>query len=319
MAHPKRARQRSGADGQLRKDLRGSPQELLPSIQQLLDAQSEQIWNKFQMEIRGLESRITTEIKQFEANIAEVITSVDYNANDIEHLKNDTIPNMKKQVEEDRMQLKEEIDRLSTYISRENLVFLGIPEKEPENGAENVSKVLEEFYTSHLKLDFGLIEGIQYQRVHRIAAAVRPRPIKARFVHYADRELVLKNAKNLKGTKMYISQDLPIRTRQQRRQQMEALREARKAGKLAYFSKTEPWKLYVDRVVLPIEKQAGFIDQCRRTGQDKRSNSPLHPVPGATSTKELSRGATNVRSDGKAKADEGMEVHVEGAQGGKPV
>ena len=254
----------------------------LELLDERLDIHMNKMWDKIHEECRGLENRITTEMRQIESKISDVIASVTFNANNIEKVIKDTIPTLRKEMKDDKKMLEEEIDRLNAYNCRENLVFIGIPEEASAEGpgGEDVKKTLQKFYKDHLKMDPELVKEMKYQRVHRLASTLRPRPIKARFVYYGDRELIMSNAKYLKGSKMYISEDLPIRIRQKRKAQMEVLKVARGAGKLAYFSRTEPSKLFVDRVYLPIDKQAEFLEKCRGPNPGQTPRPTSRPIPG---------------------------------------
>ena len=64
---------------------------------------------------------------------------------------------------------------------------MGIPEKSEK---EDTEKVVKEFYKVSLGLTDEQIQGIEHQRVHRVPAASRPRPIKARFLRYSDKIVV---------------------------------------------------------------------------------------------------------------------------------
>ena len=58
------------------------------------------------------------------------------------------------------------------------------------------------------------------------------------------------------------------------------MRATRSAGRLAYFSRSEPWKLFVDRVYMPREKQAEFVQQHPagiRVHVGKVSGQDVHP------------------------------------------
>ena len=48
-----------------------------------------------------------------------------------------------------------------------------------------------------------------------------------------------------------ISVDLPKEIVKRRKEQSKKLIKARKSGKLTFFSRTEPDKLYIDRVLVP--------------------------------------------------------------------
>ena len=109
-------------------------------------------------------------------------------------------------------------------------MFIGIPETSEDESTETTLK--KKIFSEKLNLSAEIAENIEFQRAHRIPATARPRPIKARFLRYPDRELILRNAKLLKGSNTYITDDLPRRITLERKAQMEALKVARREGKL---------------------------------------------------------------------------------------
>ena len=72
------------------------------------------------------------------------------------------------------------------------------------------------------------------------------RTIIARFLRFSDRERVFKQGRRLKDTNYRMFEDIPKELHQKRKAQMERLKEARKEGKRANFSRSEPDKLYID-------------------------------------------------------------------------
>ena len=74
----------------------------------------------------------------------------------------------------------------------------------------------------------------------------------ARFLRYGDRELIFSKANKLKDTKHRISADLLKEIVYRRKLQLKMLVEARKAGKIAFFSCAEPDKLFIDGILNPI-------------------------------------------------------------------
>ena len=226
---------------------------LLPSIKKLMEAQI----NRVLESIQSLDVKFDSRIKDLEEKVDEVVQSVNFNDKNIQDLKAE-IPNLEIKIKQEKEQVNKELDSIQAYISRENLLFHGLPDKEEREDSE---AVLRQFFVEHLKLEPELVEKMEFQRAHRLNGKGRPRPIIARFLRFKDRTIVSQSAKNLKGTKMSITEDLPKRVRDLRRQQMPALKAARSAGKLAFFSRREPWKLFVDRVFMPMEKQAQFVQQ----------------------------------------------------------
>ena len=96
---------------------------------------------------------------------------------------------------------------------------------------------------------------IEFQRVHRVGKTNqdgKPRAIIARFLRYRDREFIFSKTSLLKDSQFGISADLPKEIVIRRKEQFKKLIEARKSGKLAFFSRAEPYKLYIDRVLVPL-------------------------------------------------------------------
>ena len=214
--------------------------------------------DKIDERFSDLDLNLKAQVKQLQSMFSEIKASVTFQGEVTEELKQ-KVKVLEKKIEEKDAALKEEIDKTSLYVARENLLYIGIQ----ENENEDIREVLKEFYINSLKLPEEQVADIEYQRVHRIPSKTKPRPIKARFVRYGDRAKIMASAKNLKGTKIFIKEDIPLRMRMARQAQIPALVAARKAGKLAYFSRSEPTKLFVDRVLLPVEKQKGFVENMR--------------------------------------------------------
>ena len=126
--------------------------------------------------------------------------------------------------------------------------FYGIEETDEDENSLNV-------FRSFLERQCGIEPGVEFQRVHRIVKPrgdCSPRAIIARFLRYGDRELIFSKANKLKDTEYKISADLPKEIVYRRKLQSKKLVEARKALKTAFFSRTEPDKLFIDGVLNPI-------------------------------------------------------------------
>ena len=148
---------------------------------------------------------------------------------------------------------------MEAYSRRENLKFEGIPEtfassdkdgatQRGEVSTENTKAVLTDFLERVLGIEDA--QDIEYQRVHRMGKprkeSGRERIIIARFLRFSDRERVLKRGRKLKETGYKMYEDLPKEIHEMRKLQMEKLKNARKDGKRAYFSRSEPDKLYIN-------------------------------------------------------------------------
>ena len=87
---------------------------------------------------------------------------------------------------------------------------------------------------------------------HRRQKDGKPRVIIARFLRYRDREFIFSKTCLLKDSQFGISADLPKEIVKRCKEQFKKLIEARKSSKLAFFSRAEPAKLYIDRVLVPL-------------------------------------------------------------------
>ena len=143
---------------------------------------------------------------------------------------------------------------LEAYSQRKNLKFEGIPElvetidQQNTTSHEDTKKVLANFIENVLGIEDA--KDIEFQRVHRMGKPRMDRSgsqtIIARFLRFPDRERVFKCGGKLKGTAYKTFEDIPKELHELRKQQMVKLRQARKDGKRAFFSKTEPDKLFID-------------------------------------------------------------------------
>ena len=149
---------------------------------------------------------------------------------------------------------RKQILYLEAYSRRENLKFEGIPESfetsaQQSAPAEDTRKVLVNFIEDALGIEDA--KDIEFQRVHRMGkpktgSGNGSRTIIARFLRYSDRERVFKCGRKLKDTNFKMFEDIPKELHELRKMQMDKLKKARKDGKRAYFSKSEPDKLFID-------------------------------------------------------------------------
>ena len=151
---------------------------------------------------------------------------------------------------------------VKTTNRRENLKFFGIEENTSNvaedtgdanmdgspHMTEDTKQVMYNFLEQELKIS-NARDRIEFQRIHRLGKTNNkgPRPIIARFLRYTDREEVMSQArKHLKGKDFSVFDDIPKELYDLRKKQREKLKEARKKGHIAFFSKKYPDRLYVD-------------------------------------------------------------------------
>lgn len=255
-----------------------SPQ-LLPSIEKVIESQMGKLNERFNERFTRLEVNLAQHAENIEKRLKDFSEALKFQAEETEHLKRKEIPRLESEIIEEQLKREREIDRLSSYICRENIVIMGIPEKSEK---EDTEKVVKEFYKVNLGLTDEQIGSIEHQRVHRVPATARPRPIKARFLRYSDKIMIQSNSAKLKGSSYFIMDDLPKRVRDERRLQIPALKAARNEGKLAFFSRAEPWKLFVNGKFLSRDEQKKFVEMAgKRRPNPKTSDNAMEVAEGS--------------------------------------
>ena len=106
---------------------------------------------------------------------------------------------------------------------------VGIPEKETNDAArsltENTKEVVFNFLAEQLKINRPS-DKIEFQRVHPLGKSnsLKPRQIIARFLCFADEQLVMDQArKHLKGKNYYVFNDIPKELYDSRKGQLKKL------------------------------------------------------------------------------------------------
>ena len=181
-----------------------------------------------------------------ERRVNELEEGAKFNETELSDVKRDT-----KKAQFDTEELRKQLLYLEAYSRRENLKFAGIPENIPEGQQmENTKELVYEFLEKELKIA-NPRDRIEFQRIHRLGKPSwkGPRLIIARFLRFSDREEVLSQARanpGLKEKDLYVYDDLPKDLYDLRKKQVEKLKQAKKNGFSARFSKSQPDKLFVN-------------------------------------------------------------------------
>lgn len=213
--------------------------------------------NSLKASVSSLEKDITVvkeKQRSFDKNIKDLEKNAEFVSSQIEGLNN-TVQEEKEARRKEISEARKEMLYLETYSRRENLKFDGIPERRMQvllNGQErsmdDTHGQLVDFLQNVLEVEDA--QNIEFQRIHRLGNQPRSdgsgRMIIARFLRYSDREKVIRCAYKLKGTDFKIYEDIPKELHDLRKPQMKKLKDARKEGKKAYFSRSEPDKRFID-------------------------------------------------------------------------
>lgn len=95
------------------------------------------------------------------------------------------------------------VDSLEQYTRRNNLRFFGLKETD----SENVDDIIMQLIQEKLNININLVD---IERAHRIGkkSATNVRPVIVKFSSYRMRELVLRARRSLKGSKIFVHEDL---------------------------------------------------------------------------------------------------------------
>ena len=161
-------------------------------------------------------------------------------------LKN-SVSSLQKDVEEGKSSLEGFRKKLRRIIANWNCNFLWNPRGRQ---GENTKETLYNFQETELGIEDA--RTIEFRRVHLVGKEKRnprePRAITARFLRYpADREAVFSRRSSLEDESGFgIGPDLPKQVVEMREKKLiPKMLEARKQGKRAAFSRSEPYKLLI--------------------------------------------------------------------------
>ncbi|KAK3893781.1 hypothetical protein Pcinc_002416 [Petrolisthes cinctipes] len=209
---------------------------LLESQERTFRSALELVVEQWKERIRLVEGKMTDLTKSHEFSQAEIL-DLKNNEKVLQKL------NKEKQVAVEELQsrvaeLNHQLNYQEDYTRHNNLRISGLKEQPIgetwEQTAVNVSKILED------KLQ---LPSVNLERAHRVgpaaaAASSHPRAVVVRFRNFSDREAAIRNASKLKGTGIYINEDLCPASLKIKKKQFLLMKKAREDGKIAFFRHT---------------------------------------------------------------------------------
>ena len=186
---------------------------------------------------------LNKDVKQLRLDNTELRRSLEYTQSEVEELKTslkqqrDNCPCLsqghttKGEVGAILEDHSERLRGLEDYSRRNNLRLDNFDEPSDESQEtlhHRVNRVFKEKLQTNAELEV----------VHRTGTHVgdRPRSVLIKFKSYRDRQTCFKAAPKLKGTNLYLNEDVSKATMEIRKGKMEELREKRSRGLIAYFS-----------------------------------------------------------------------------------
>lgn len=286
----------------------------LDAFKLLLESQDRAFRSAMDVVIEQLKGRIQIT----EGTITDLIKSLEYSQAEIVDLRNEVKvlkkTDSEKQVEIDCLkskitEMQHRLNFQEDYSRRNNLRITGFHEQPGgetwEETSTNVTKLLEE------KLQ---LPPMKLERAHRVGTSnpTRPRTIVARFEKFGDREAVMRNARKLKGTGIFIDDDLCSHSQEIKRNQIPLLKQARQEGKIAYFKYTR--LIIRDRMgQQPASTSSDASRHAARGGSDA-SGAVVRGASGVDASRHAVRGAS--ASSVRVSSTDASGPAVRGAPGG---
>ncbi|CAH1239564.1 Hypp5317 [Branchiostoma lanceolatum] len=220
------------------------------SLRELMDHQKELYSSLIELQEKNFRTFLETilestnkRLDHLVKEVQEIRDSLQYSQKDIEEGKSASSQYEQRinEIEAELSQLKADsttsvnkMDYLENQSRRNNIIVDGIPDSKEESWEESEQKV-RVMIKEKLKLDPRKIEIERAHRNGRFQPGERPRPIVAKLLRFKDRLTILQNAKNLKGTGIYINEDFSDAVRQKRKNLLPEMRAARERGNIAFL------------------------------------------------------------------------------------
>lgn len=189
-------------------------------------------------------NQMTGQINKLENIVSDLKASLEFSQHEVDGLKSKT-----KELEKERKEDKTVIEKLvlkvkdledkvtyqEDYSRRKNLRITGLEEQSSETWEQTTAAV-----TSLLESKLQL-PGVILERAHRIGPLrdSKPRTVVARFTRYSDRDAAIRRGSHLKGSNIYLNEDLSAASLAIKNAQMPRFKQARADGKIAYFRHTK--------------------------------------------------------------------------------
>ena len=204
------------------------------------------------------EARLTRQIAELWATVKSLQKDRDALQNDVALLKSENAQ-LRQQVQtnaEQNQHVEDRAEKLENQSRRSNLVFYGVPARQDQESWDQCKETL----SAVIKEKMGVKEPVELDRVHRVGKPKegQTRPIIAKFLRWQDTEKVKKQARELEGTQIAVSEDYSWKVRQQRKHLVhhakETVKQRRQAtwtlryNKLFLDGKTYTYDLKEERV-----------------------------------------------------------------------
>ena len=181
---------------------------------------------------------VREEVSSLKDENAELRHSLEFTQSEVESLKV-TVRDQDSQLKffheklEANTGVGERVRILEDFSRSKNLRITGLPQLTRET-SEQTRHTVQKLINEKLQLDNVLVKDAY--RVGNSSTGSVPKQVIAKLESTADKFKCIKNGKNLKGSNIFVNEDLSQATMQIRNSKLDELKNMRKAGFIAYFS-----------------------------------------------------------------------------------
>jgi len=130
------------------------------------------------------------------------------------------------------LSLSERLRVVEDYTRRNNLVVDGLPEVPSEN-QESLQVKVSDTFRNKLSVEVGVTA---VRRLGKKRSEQGPRPVLVKFNSFQQRQSCMRSSSKLKGTNLFLRDDVCRTTQDIRRTKLDELKAKRSEGLVAYFS-----------------------------------------------------------------------------------
>ena len=235
---------------------------------------------------------LKSEIHQLKSDNEELKKSLEYTQAELCDIKS-TIREQDRQGDNLAVgrEFSERVRNLEDYSRKNNLIIDGLDEKKEENN-EMLQVMVERLFRDNLEMtpDIDII--------HRLGKTNngRPRAVIVKLKTFSERQECLRKAPKLKGTNIFINEDVCKATMEIRKTKLKELKEKREQGFIAYFSGAD--LITKERGIKQTEaRRSGYSN---RVNDNKREENNSHnsdsAVIGASNKKMVKASGPKLRS-----------------------
>ena len=246
-------------------------------INNILDMQQKIYRDAVTLLFSSVTQRVDDQCKMLQ----DLRSSLEFSQSEISCLKED-LTTAKKQIEDSQniivdqsktiIALQTKVDKLESYSRRKNIRIDGLVELNNENYQQTHQKV-DKLLKEKLQLHDIKVEVAHRLPKSNLVPGSQPRTIIAKLTSTAEKDATMKNKHKLKGSGIYVNEDLSEGVMKTRQEKLPELQAARNAGKIAYFRR--------DRLIVK-ERMPDRLREPASTSAPQ--NEPRTPPPSNVST-----------------------------------